>query len=683
MIKVSAIVSTYNSERFIKGCIKDLINQTLYKKGELEIVVIDSCSTQKEKIIVKNFQKKYKNITYKRTCVRESIYMSWNRGISIAKGIYITNSNTDDRHSSNSLEIQSNYLESHSKIDLVYTDCYVTEIENETFDQNNHLKRYIYNKYNGQDSLLMYQFGIHPMWRKKIHNRIEYFPNNISIAGDYWLNLQIASYGKAHHINKTLGLYLKRKDALSFKDNKIIDETFILRNEYRKDQNLIKIYRNINKFKNSSLDKIYYDMGTRAEKYFPPWLENKTENDYEFSLSCILKSIKLNKSNIKKHFKFIKIFIKMLLSYKSINVPQLKKYFIKYIDSIFLKRKVVFLHPYDISINGANGGGANSTIALAEGIAKLGYIVDIYGFTNTKKQIKNEVNYYNIPKKFILKKYISAEIYIVVVYDNKLNIINNFYATNKATKIIIYHNAIVDEGDNNLKKFFMNFPKYVGVVSNYCVEVLKTWGISKDKVIVIPNILKDSMVKYSNNNDIFTHSSYKICFIGGFFENKRPECAIKTIKILHSIDHRYNLYFAGNKPNNIKYTKFIKNSFNKDYIHFLGNINENELVKIYKTSSIVIIPTKIESFGRISLEAQLFGCIPIVNNTGGLPESINNGYTGYLIKNINPDKIIKKILEINSLEKNKILKIRKDAINFSINYTKNNISANFIKKCKS
>jgi len=682
MIKVSAIVSTYNSEKFIKGCLEDLINQTLYKKGELEIVVIDSCSNQKERNIVKNFQKKNINITYKRTSVRESIYMAWNRGILIAKGVYITNSNTDDRHSSKSLEIQSNYLESHPKIDLVYTDCYVSEIENETFDQNNHLRRYFYNKYNGQDSLLMYQFGIHPMWRKKIHNKIGYFPNDIYIAGDYWLNFQIALYGKAYHINKPLGLYLKRKDSLSFKDDQIINETFSLRNKFRKDQNLIKIYRNTNRFKNSNIEEIYYDMGLRAEKYSPPWLEKNTESDYEFSLLCILKSIKLDKNNIKKHIKFFKIFFKMMLSYKSINVLQLKKYITKYIDSIFYKRKVVFIHPYNISINGANGGGANSTIALAEGIAKLGYIVDIYGFTNTKKQIKNEVNYYNIPKKFFFKKNISAETCIVVVYDNKLKIINNFHITKKTIKIIIYHNAIVDKRDEKLKDFFMSFPKYVGVVSSYCIKVMENWGIPKDKIIVIPNMLKDSMLKYSNKNDVFTHSKYKICFMGGFLENKRPEYAIRTIEKLNALDKRYNLYFTGCEKTGTKYSKIINNSLNKKYIHFLGNISENELVKIYKTSNVVIIPTKIESFGRISLEAQLFGCIPIVNNSGGLPESIDNEFTGYKIKNINTDKIVQKILEINLLDKKEIIEIRKNAINFSKIYSNKDIPSNFIEKCK-
>ncbi|MFM6401145.1 MAG: glycosyltransferase, partial [Planktothrix sp.] len=39
--RVSAIISTYNAEKFIRGCLEDLVDQTLYKKGEVEIVVVD------------------------------------------------------------------------------------------------------------------------------------------------------------------------------------------------------------------------------------------------------------------------------------------------------------------------------------------------------------------------------------------------------------------------------------------------------------------------------------------------------------------------------------------------------------------------------------------------------------------------------------------------------------------
>ena len=57
-----AIVSTYNSERFIRGCLEDLEAQTIADR--LEIIVVNSGSEQNEEAIVKEFQKKYSNIKY-------------------------------------------------------------------------------------------------------------------------------------------------------------------------------------------------------------------------------------------------------------------------------------------------------------------------------------------------------------------------------------------------------------------------------------------------------------------------------------------------------------------------------------------------------------------------------------------------------------------------------------------
>ena len=97
-MKVSAIVSTFNAAPYLLGCLENLLNQSLYRKGELEIIVIDSGSLQNEKGVVKEFQKKGYRIKYFRTDKRESLYAAWNHGIGLSEGKYLTNANTDDRH---------------------------------------------------------------------------------------------------------------------------------------------------------------------------------------------------------------------------------------------------------------------------------------------------------------------------------------------------------------------------------------------------------------------------------------------------------------------------------------------------------------------------------------------------------------------------------------------------------
>ena len=63
---------------------------------------------------------------------REPIYAAWNRGIKLARAPYLTNANTDDRHRGDALERLASVLEVKTQVSLVYADCRVTTLENET-----------------------------------------------------------------------------------------------------------------------------------------------------------------------------------------------------------------------------------------------------------------------------------------------------------------------------------------------------------------------------------------------------------------------------------------------------------------------------------------------------------------------------------------------------------------------
>lgn len=128
---ISAIISTYNSERFIRGKIEDLLQQTIFDK--LEIVIVNSGSQQNEEEIIKEYIEKYPNIKYIRTEERETIYKAWNRGIKISNGKYITNTNTDDRLKENALEILSTELEKYPNVGVVYADQYITTMQNQGY----------------------------------------------------------------------------------------------------------------------------------------------------------------------------------------------------------------------------------------------------------------------------------------------------------------------------------------------------------------------------------------------------------------------------------------------------------------------------------------------------------------------------------------------------------------------
>lgn len=166
--RVSAIVSTYNSERFLRGCLEDLVQQTLFKRQELEVIVVNTGSQQGEDSLVNELQKDYPQIVSIRIGQRETIYQAWNRGIRAASGEYVTTANTDDRHRSDALEVMASELDAHPEVALVYGDVFVTNFENQTFDSHIRSGYLLRPDFSHEIMLSGCHMGPQPMWRKTI-----------------------------------------------------------------------------------------------------------------------------------------------------------------------------------------------------------------------------------------------------------------------------------------------------------------------------------------------------------------------------------------------------------------------------------------------------------------------------------------------------------------------------------
>ena len=209
---VTAIVSAYNSERFLRGCLEDLENQTIADK--LEIIVVNSGSQQNEDTIVNEFQQKFDNIVYIETDQREGIYTAWNRAIKFARGKFITNTNTDDRHRKDALEIMTLTLQANPDVALVYGDQIQTDTPNDTFENHHGSGTAQRPEYSRERLLFGCCVGSQPMWRKLLHDEFGYFDETLTCAGDWDFWLRISQKYKFKHIPEFLGLYYYNPDGI-------------------------------------------------------------------------------------------------------------------------------------------------------------------------------------------------------------------------------------------------------------------------------------------------------------------------------------------------------------------------------------------------------------------------------------------------------------------------------------
>ena len=298
--KVSAIVSTYKSEKFISGCLRDLVNQTLYEQDQLEIIVIDSNSPENEGEIVKEFQAKYPHIVYHRTFDRETLYAAWNRGIKMAQGEYITNANTDDRFAQNALKLMSEELDCAQEVEAVYGNWLVTQTENDTFESDNFKFLFEYPEFI-PCLFFYYQITSHaPLIRKSVFAKIGDYHTDFKVFGDREFMFRFCVNGlKAKHIAQVVGLYLDSADSLEKSTNTEREFAF-LREKYTEKDNFIKICQynfelNGNKIDNQKLSNLYAYVGSLANNFYS-W-NKQPVSDLYFASQLFSKALELDKNN--------------------------------------------------------------------------------------------------------------------------------------------------------------------------------------------------------------------------------------------------------------------------------------------------------------------------------------------------------------------------------------------------
>ena len=121
---VTVIMTVYNAERFLKESILSVINQTL---KNLELIIIDDCSTDNSLILIKKYAKKDNRIIVIVNKENLGPAVSRNIGIKIAKGKYIAILDADDIALPERLKTQCEFLNINVDIFLVGSGWFVID----------------------------------------------------------------------------------------------------------------------------------------------------------------------------------------------------------------------------------------------------------------------------------------------------------------------------------------------------------------------------------------------------------------------------------------------------------------------------------------------------------------------------------------------------------------------------
>lgn len=131
--------------------------------------------------------------------------------------------------------------------------------------------------------------------------------------------------------------------------------------------------------------------------------------------------------------------------------------------------------------------------------------------------------------------------------------------------------------------------------------------------------------------------------VGGIHERKGQADAVKAIIHLHSagIKARLHIVGEGNPTYRDYLTALVRGAHLEEYINFTGFLEDP--ISAMRQCDLVLMCSKREAFGIVTLEAMYVGKPVIGTGTGGTPELIHEGFNGLLYEPGNHKELADKI----------------------------------------
>lgn len=226
-------------------------------------------------------------------------------------------------------------------------------------------------------------------------------------------------------------------------------------------------------------------------------------------------------------------------------------------------------------------------------------------------------------------------------------IVARFLSVTKGTpSILTIHGTSLGTNLNNplkrwLEKFILCQVLYSAQIT-VSRDFLKIKNINK-KVVYIPNAVD---IEQFDKVKISKTKQPTLIFVGRLHPQKNVSVLLQSIHTLKQEFPQIQLLIAGVGEEKAKLEKLIKNLNLSKNVKLTEEVTGAQLIKLYKSSHLFILPSIYEGQPLTILEAWAAKLPVIVTKTGDCQFLVKNGRNGYLIKDpTSPEEIAKTIEE--------------------------------------
>jgi len=189
----------------------------------------------------------------------------------------------------------------------------------------------------------------------------------------------------------------------------------------------------------------------------------------------------------------------------------------------------------------------------------------------------------------------------------------------------------VDPSYFPITKFGIEQSNGVTSISDYLrVQTVNVFGV-QNEIRVIHNFVNCDL--YHPDNEKKGAAAYApageklLIHLSNFRPVKR---VVDCIKILAEVRKTVpaHLLMVGDGPDRGAAEHLARTLKVADHVSFLGK--QNHVERLIPLAHVLLMPSELESFGLVALEAMACGVVPVATRVGGVPELIDHGVYGFL-----------------------------------------------------
>jgi glycosyltransferase involved in cell wall biosynthesis len=239
---------------------------------------------------------------------------------------------------------------------------------------------------------------------------------------------------------------------------------------------------------------------------------------------------------------------------------------------------------------------------------------------------------------------------IIQFDDVSLRIAPLFFRFKKYNPVYFIHDPVPHTGEKNFRtnlarKLSFRFTKHFILHSDYCNQLFKKkYGYKSNKLSTVKLGNVDCIKKWEESS--IPKINTNILFFGRISPYKGLDIFLKAAELVSGKLSNISFTVAGKPISNylIPTIPSLKNNCSFELI--LRYLNNREMISLLRNADIVCCPYLDATQSGVILNAYIFNKPVIVSNSGGLPEYVQDGKTGLILKNNNPEFLSEAIIKI-------------------------------------